>query len=108
MESLVASSISVWQHVNCLNKSVPEMHSHVAGTLSKQPTNSFCSRLVGLVVKASASRAADLGSNPAFDLDLFPDRVIPVIKIGTPVATLPAAWCHRVNAGTSRPGVRKL
>ena len=24
---------------NCLNKSVPEIHSHVAGTLSNQPTN---------------------------------------------------------------------
>ena len=33
----------------------------------------FCCRyrLFGSVVKASASRAADLGSNPAYALDLF-------------------------------------
>ena len=35
-------------------------------------------RLLGLVVKASASRAADLGSIPAFGADLFPGRVTPV------------------------------
>ena len=35
-------------------------------------------RLVGLMVKAPASRASDLGSIPAFAVDLFPSRVIPV------------------------------
>ena len=35
-------------------------------------------RLVGLAVKASTSRAPDLGSNPAFVVDLFAGRVIPV------------------------------
>ena len=35
-------------------------------------------RLVGLVVKASASRAADLGSIPAFAVYLFPGQVTPV------------------------------
>ena len=29
-------------------------------------------------------------------------------KIGTPVATLPGAWCYRVSAGTGRPGVSIL
>ena len=33
-----AASISVWQHVNCLSRSVPEIHLHVAGTLSNQQT----------------------------------------------------------------------
>ena len=33
-----ATSISVWQHVK-LCRSVPEIHSHVAGTLSKQASN---------------------------------------------------------------------
>ena len=37
-------------------------------------------RLVGLVVKASDSRAVDLGSIPAFSVDTFPDRVIPVTE----------------------------
>ena len=36
-------------------------------------------RLVGPVVEVFASRAADLGSIPAFGVDLFPGRVIPVI-----------------------------
>ena len=34
--------------------------------------------LVGLVVKAPASRAADLSSVAAFGVDHFPHRVIPV------------------------------
>ena len=67
-------------------------------------------RLVGLVVKATASRAEDpgvpftlapwgffSGSSHAHDL-----------KIGTPVATLPGAWRYRVSVGTGRPGVSKL
>ena len=37
----------------------------------------LCHRLVGLVVKASASRAAGLGSNPVFPVGDFPGRVIP-------------------------------
>ena len=34
--------------------------------------------LVSLVVKTSALRAADLGSDPAWAVDLFPGRVMPV------------------------------
>ena len=30
------------------------------------------------------------------------------LKIGTPVATLPGAWCDRVSTGTGRPGVSIL
>ena len=30
------------------------------------------------------------------------------LKIVTPVATLPGAWCYRVSAGTGRPGVSML
>ena len=61
-------------------------------------------RLVGLVVKASASRAEDplapgifSGSSHTSDLN-----------IGTPVATLPGAWRYRVSAGTGWPGVSIL
>ena len=35
-------------------------------------------RLVGLVVKASGSRAENLDSIPAFFVGIFPGRVIPV------------------------------
>ena len=54
---------------------------------------SFYYRLVGLVVKASASRAEHprifQGSSHTNDF-----------KIGTPVATLPGTWRYRVSAGT--------
>ena len=30
------------------------------------------------------------------------------LKIGTPVATLPGAWCYRVSAGTGWTGVSIL
>ena len=56
-------------------------------------------RLVGLVVKAFASRAVD----PGFD-----SRHTSDVRIGTPVATRPGAWCFRVSAGTGRTGVSIL
>ena len=68
----------------------------------------FCDRLVGLVVKASASRAED----PGFESRLrqnFPGLShTRDLKIGTPVATLPGAWHCRVSAGTGWPGVSIL
>ena len=39
MKAGSATSILVWQHVNCLSRSVPEIHSHVAGTFNNQPTS---------------------------------------------------------------------
>ena len=65
-------------------------------------------RLVRLVVKASASRAEEIpGSNPACD-GIFPGSSHSDLKIGTPVATLPGAWCYRVSAGTGWSGVSIL
>ena len=68
-------------------------------------------RPVGLVVKASASRAED----PVFESSLrrgffFPGRSshISGFKIGTPGATLPGVWRYSVSAGTGRPGVSIL
>ena len=66
-------------------------------------------RLVGLVDKASASRAAD----PGFDSRLrrgdfsWPSHTSD-INIGTPVAALPDAWRYRISIGTGRPGVSIL
>ena len=64
--------------------------------------------LVGLVVKASTSRAED----PVFESHLRRDfsgsSHTSDLKIGTPVATLPGAWRYRVSAGTGRPGVSIL
>ena len=66
-------------------------------------------RLVGLVVKASASKASD----PRFDSrlrrgDFSGLSHISDFKIGTPVATLPGAWRYRVSAGNGWHGVSIL
>ena len=61
-------------------------------------------RLVGLVVKASASRAED----PGFDGIFSGSSHTSDSKTGTAMATLPGAWRYRVSAGTGRPGVSIL
>ena len=74
------------------------------------PPTALCgNRLVGPVVKASASRAAD----PRFDSrlrhgDFSWSSHASDLNIGTPVATLSGAWRYRVGAGTGRPGVSIL
>ena len=86
--------------------------SSVQGTSSPEPHEAIgwlVNRLVGLVVKASASRAED----PGFESRLCRDFLggsshTSDFKIGTPVATLPGAWRYRVSTGTGRPGVSIL
>ena len=63
-------------------------------------------RLLGLV-KVSASRAADLGSNPESTVDLFPCRTSD-LKIDTLLTTLPAPMRYMVSAGIGRPSVSIL
>ena len=66
-------------------------------------------RLVGLVVKASASRAEDPGFRIPLATGFFSGSShTSDLKIGTPVATLPGAWRYRVSTGTGRPGVSIL
>ena len=57
-------------------------------------------RLIGLVVKASASRMEDPGLNPTCAGIFSGSSHTSDLKIGTPVATLPSTWCYRVSAGT--------
>ena len=64
--------------------------------------------LVGLVVKVSASGEEDPGFESRLRRDFSGSSHISGVKIGTPVATLPGAWCYRVNAGTGWPGVSIL
>ena len=66
------------------------------------------SRLVGLVVKASASRVEDQRFESRLRRDFSASSHTSDLNIGTPVATLPGAWRYRVNAGTGRPGVSIL
>ena len=70
--------------------------------LSTNTSFRHTSHLVGLVVRAFASRAADLRSIPACPVDLFSGSIH---AVGTSVATLPGAGHYRVSVGTGRPGV---
>ena len=65
-------------------------------------------RFVGPMVKASASGAEDSGFESRLRRDFSGSSHTSDLKIGTPVATLPGAWHHRVSAGTGRPGVSIL
>ena len=65
-------------------------------------------RLVGLVVKASASRAEDPEFESRLRRDFSGSSHTSDLKIGTPVATLPGVWRYRVSTGTGRPGVSIL
>ena len=65
-------------------------------------------RFVGLVVKASTSRAENPGFESRLHRDFPGSSHISDLKIGIPVATLPGTWRYRVTAGTGRPGVRIL
>ena len=65
-------------------------------------------RLVGIVVRRPPREGKIPGSNPACDGIFSGSSHTSDSKIGTPVATLPGAWCYRVSAGTGRPGVSIL
>ena len=65
-------------------------------------------RLVGLVVKASASRSEDPGFESRLRGIFSGSSHTGDLKIGTPVATLPGAWHYRISTGTGRPGVSIL
>ena len=65
-------------------------------------------RLVGVVVKASASRAEDPGFESRLRRDFSGSSHTSDLKFGTPVVSLPGAWRYRVSTGTGRPGVSIL
>ena len=62
-------------------------------------------RLVGLVVKASASRAENSGFESNLRREFSGWSHTSDLKVGTPVSTLPGAWRYRVSAGTGWPSV---
>ena len=64
--------------------------------------------LVGLVVKASASRAEDPGFESQLRRDFSGSNHTSYLKTGTPVATLKGAWRYKVSAGTGWVGVSML
>ena len=64
--------------------------------------------LIGLVVRRPPRERKIQGSNPACAGIFLGSSHTSDLKIGTPVTTLPGAWCYRVNAGTGQPGVSIL
>ena len=64
--------------------------------------------LVGLVVKVSASRGADLGLSCRLCQDFSRSGHTSDLEIGTPVASLPDVWCYDVSAWTGWPGISIL
>ena len=66
-------------------------------------------RLVGLVVKASASRVEDPGFDPGLRSWIISGSShASELKMGYPGAALPGAWRFRISAGTGWPGVSIL
>ena len=87
----------------------PPLPPFITSPVSLTPSPAVVDRLVGLVVKASASKAED----PEFESRLCRDFFTGSshtsdLKIGTPVATLPGAWRYRVSTGTGWPSVSIL
>ena len=73
------------------------------------PVSLVTDRLVGLVVKASISRTEDRGFQYCLQYGDFSGLShISDLKIDTPVATWPGAWCYRVSTGTGWPGISIL
>ena len=64
--------------------------------------------LIGLVVKASASRAQDPGFESRLGWDFSGWSHTSDLTIGTPLATLTGAWHYTISAGTGWPGVSIL
>ena len=60
------------------------------------------------MVKASASGEEDPGFESRLQQDFSGSSHTSDLKIGTPVATLPGAWCYRLSSGTGGPGVSIL
>ena len=60
------------------------------------------------MVKASSSRAEDLGFESRLRLGFSGFSHTSDVNIATPVATLPGDWCYRVSAGTGQTGVSIL
>ena len=82
------------------------LYRHCSQDLS--PSLPSHDRLVGLVVKASASGAEDPGFESRLGRDFSGSSRTSDLKTGAPVATLPGAWHYRASAGTGRPGVSIL
>ena len=65
-------------------------------------------RLIGQVARRSPREWKVPSSNPACIGIFLGSSHTSNLKIGSPVATLPGAWCYRVSTGTGQPSVSIL
>ena len=120
-EKTLFGNIKVWQayhnfvHLVLSQRSAAWTQNSLYNCLLSWPYIRICTwrilqlnRLVGLVVKASASRAEDPGFDSACARIFSGSSHTSDSKIGAPVATLPGAWRCRVSTGTGQPGVSIL
>ena len=77
-------------------------------SVSPQVISLWHYRLVGRVVRRPPRERKVPGSDAACAGIFSKSSHTCDLNIGTPVATLPGAWCYRVCAGTGRPGVSIL
>ena len=91
------------RHISC-----PRSDSRAADLAWNPSLPEGLNRLVGRVVKASASRPEDPGFESRMRREFSGSIHTSDLKIGTSVANLPGAWRYRVSAGTGRPGVSIL
>ena len=78
------------------------------GVSSAELTSMYQDRVLGRVVKASASGAEGPEFESRLRRDFSGSSHTSDLKIGTPVVTLPGAWRYRVSAWTGRPSVSIL
>ena len=98
---------TIWQNsLQTTNPTTPTIWQNSLQTTNPTTPTICCScdRLAGLVVKASASRAEDPGFESRLWQDFSRSSHTGDLKIGTPVATLPGTWHHKVSAGTGWGG----
>ena len=87
------------------------IHSHSVPLSHSCNTTPGCfmrDHLAGHVVKASTSRVEDPGFESRLFRNFSKSSHTSDLKSGTPVATLPGTWRHRVSAGTGWPSVSIL
>ena len=94
----------MWQHVQCLSRSVPEIHSHVAGTLSNQPAN-FCmdiyKGIVANFMKVDNRVPSDFNATRGVTVCTSAFLACHRATRGVTVCTAAFLACHRATRGVT-------
>ena len=69
------SVVLLWSYVSACPGAVPQIHRHVAGTFSSQPTIAYCDRVTCLLVQTASVRAKRFREHNRW-CDLCPPAVV--------------------------------